>query len=314
MSDSRVQEPGKGSRHSHRHRDSGRKSAAAPHVELPFSARPLAKSDYASFRPLLGEYLSIQKQIELYDLDEREAKGRWKSFLGKWNRGELAEGWYDPELFARVASRDPEPSFMPRSEQASRGGGSQETVYRDGREAGALADDSDDEDYGPVLPSTAESSRRSGPGIPSLQDLSVRDEMINEAREESREDLRAARKADRKLQKERLEELTPRAEPGTRERKLEKRQMINDKMREFRDKSPGMEAGNDKELMGGGDSLDEYKRMKEQEQRKKTAREVRREEMERAKREEMEERRAAWQQREEGTVSMLRELAKQRFG
>jgi len=29
-------------------------------------------------------YLDIQKQILLEDLDEREAKGRWKSFVGKW--------------------------------------------------------------------------------------------------------------------------------------------------------------------------------------------------------------------------------------
>ena len=54
--------------------------------------------------------------------------------------------------------------------------------------------------------------------------------MIEEAREQSRDDLRAERKADRKLQKERLDELVPRAEPGTRERKLEKKQKLKDRM------------------------------------------------------------------------------------
>ena len=72
--------------------------------------------------------------------------------------------------------------------------------------------------------------------------------------------------------------------------------------------------GDEGQLMGGGDSLEEYKRMKQNEQRKKSEREIRREEMERAKREEVEEKRRAWREREEGTVSMLRELARQRFG
>jgi len=29
-------------------------------------------------------YLDIQKQLVLEDLDEHEARGRWKSFIGKW--------------------------------------------------------------------------------------------------------------------------------------------------------------------------------------------------------------------------------------
>ena len=29
-------------------------------------------------------YLDIQKQIDIEELDEREVKGRWKSFVGKW--------------------------------------------------------------------------------------------------------------------------------------------------------------------------------------------------------------------------------------
>jgi hypothetical protein len=66
--------------------------------------------------------------------------------------------------------------------------------------------------------------------------------------------------------------------------------------------------------MGGGDSLEEYKKAKEKEQRRKSEREIRREEMERARREEIAEKRRAWQEREDETVSMLRELARQRFG
>ncbi|KAL7951794.1 hypothetical protein V8C42DRAFT_17488 [Trichoderma barbatum] len=288
----------------------GRASKQASQVvaELPYGARHLSKDDLRGFEALFGEYLSLQKQRFIGDMDEREIRGRWKSFVGKWNRGELAEGWYDPQMFQRIMERDPPPKRQPEQQQQ------RQYSPQDAPLEGEHPDSngSEDEDYGPVLPG-AFSGRRAGAGIPNKEDLALRDELIEESREADREDLRAARKADRKLQKERLEELVPRAEAGTRERKLEKRQEVNDKMRQFREKSPGGEV-RDSELMGGGDSLEEYKKAKEKEQRRKSEREIRREEMDRAKREEIEEKRRIWQQKEDETVSMLRELARQRFG
>lgn len=256
---------------------------------------------------MFAYFLSVQKQIEWEELDEREVKGRWKSFVGKWNRGELAEGWYDPDMFSRISESDPGPAPKQRKRTP-------EPVTHHEHETLDRANSSDENDYGPTLPQSSQHGRRAGPGIPSFNDLSIRNEMIEDDREDFISILRAARKADRAQQKERLEDLAPRADAGTQERKLEKRQAVNDKMRGFRDKSPGMEAGNEKELMGGGDSLEEYKSAKQREQRRKTEREIRREEIDRAKREEMEEKRRAWREREEGTVSMLKELARQRFG
>ncbi|KAF5018115.1 hypothetical protein F66182_9920 [Fusarium sp. NRRL 66182] len=294
-------------RSSHRHGDhASRKTEATG--KLPFNARPLTKADLHAFEPLFGEYLSLQKQKDIAAMDDREVKGRWKSFVGKWNRKELAEGWYDPATFARIAADKPAVS-RPRHAPAHQE--ERKEPVNDKRDDDSEADD---DDYGPTLPGT-DRTRRSGPGIPTLQDLSLRAELAQQDKQASITDLRAARKADRTQQKERLDELVPRAEAGTRERMLEKRAAVADKMRSFRDKSPGaMEVGDEKELMGGGDSLDEYKKAKEREQRRKTEREIRREEVERAKREEMEERRRAWREREEGTVGMLRELARQRFG
>ncbi|OAQ73819.1 RNA helicase [Pochonia chlamydosporia 170] len=299
--------------HSHHHRREHNRSrhtseATAGPVTLPFSARTLSKSDYRTFEPLFAYYLDLQKQRYIEDMDEREIKGRWKSFVGKWNRNELAEGWYDPEMFAKCAaesSRPDEPRDEPKEEP--------EREISTKRDAAPLAGDSDGDDYGPTLPSS-DPRRQIGAKAATFQDLSLRNELVEEQRHADREELRLARKADRAVQKERLEELAPRAEAGTRERRLEKKKEVNDKMKQFRDKSPGMEAGDEKEIMGGGDELEEYKRMKEKEQKRKSERQVRREEFERARREEMEERRRAWQEREEGTVSMLRELAKQRFG
>lgn len=285
-------------------------------MTLPFEARQLVKRDLDTFEPLLSHYLFVQKQKDAYEMDDREIKGRWKSFMNKWNRNELAEGWYDPEMFARIVSMQPE--RLPR-EATERGKEehyddeiSEPEAPRHGRGSGS-GSGSDDEDYGPTLPGQT-SGRRMGVGIPSKDDLAERDALRQEDREAEREQLRADRKADRKLQKERLEELAPRAEAGTHERKMEKKRETNEKMRQFRDKSPDDGGANENELMGGGDSLAEHKRMKQQEQRRKTEREIRREEFERAKREEMEERRRQWQEREKGTVSMLQELARQRFG
>lgn len=302
----------KRSHHSHRHRE--KQTTSAP--LLPFSARQLSKNDLPSFEPLLADFLYIQKQKDLYEMDDREVKGRWKSFVGKWNRGELAEGWYDPETFQRVQKRAEEMGLvrLPKTDE-----GKERGVVEDDREEGIRVErrsdgeDEDGDDYGPVLPGTG-SGKASGPGIPSRQDLALRDEQRLEDRATSIADLRHARALDRTLQKERLEDLTPRAPAGTRERQLEKKALLNEKLKSFREPSPGGEVP-DAEMMGGGvDELEEYKREKQKEQRKKSEREVRREEIERVRREEVEERRRRWKEKEEGTVEGLKELVRQRFG
>lgn len=265
---------------------------------------------------MLGYYLDLQKQRYIEDMDDREVKGRWKSFVGKWNRGELAEGWYDPAMFERIMASQPKEASEPRPQRSPVQQERRHSPEPSHRQTDASEQESDDSDYGPTLPPSSRGGRRMGAGIPSKDDLAVRDEMMAEDRDAMRDDLRAERRADRRLQKERLEELVPRAEAGTRERKLEKRREVNDKMRQFREGSPGgsMAAAHDSELMGGGDSLAELRQRKAQEQRRKTEREIRREELARAKQEEIEEKRRKWQEREQGTMSMLQELARQRFG
>lgn len=71
---------------SHRHkrtRTRSRSPAREP-IDLPYKARPLSKRQYDEYRPLFQSYLDIQKHIQLDELDEREAKGRWKSFVSRW--------------------------------------------------------------------------------------------------------------------------------------------------------------------------------------------------------------------------------------
>ncbi|PHH73349.1 hypothetical protein CDD82_5527 [Ophiocordyceps australis] len=100
----------RGPESSHRRRRQHRREATG--VELPFGVRQLSKKDFETFGPLFTHYLAVQKQKQVQGMDERELRGRWKSFVGRWNRGELAEGWYDPDMFARIAEWTPEPQLM----------------------------------------------------------------------------------------------------------------------------------------------------------------------------------------------------------
>jgi len=255
-------------------------------------------------------------------LEPDEVRGRWKSFKGKWNRGELARGWYDPHVFARASegwvllertnrqsgTQDEQGKEDDPQQLATQGG--QNNLDDDHDE------DEDEDDFGPSLPgSGSSSSRRKGPSIPTLDDLAAQREAQAEERAEARADLRAERKADRRQQKERLEELVPRAEAGTRERRLEKRKEVNDKMRSFREKSPGGDEVADDELVGGGeDDITTYKRALTAERQKASERVSRREEIDRARAAERQQRIEACREKEERTREKLRELARARFG
>ncbi|KZF19770.1 hypothetical protein L228DRAFT_250855 [Xylona heveae TC161] len=300
----------------HRRKEKERKHlGVAPVAALPFESRPLHKSDFKEYKPLFALYLDIQKQLFLDDLAEDEVKGRWKSFVGRWNRGELAEGWYDPAM-KKKASQQSYTEDVSGAQEYSRAARSRYSPTRDhhddSRQAG---DESDEDEVGPDLPSQqygTGSGRRPGPAIPKMQDLELQRELIQEDEEARREDMRHARKMDRKQQKEHLEDLVPRAEPGTRERQLEKKKELNEKMKAYRDKSP-VEEVNERDLMGD-DSLEAYRAQKKEVEKKKNERELRREEMLRARAEEREERLQEHRAKEDKTMAMLKALAKQNFG
>ncbi|KFY21713.1 hypothetical protein V493_07180 [Pseudogymnoascus sp. VKM F-4281 (FW-2241)] len=280
----------------------------------------LTKHDYKAFKLMFALYLDIQKGKILDDLDETEARGRWKSFIGKWNRCELSEGWYDPSTYQRAMasaselehqSRDSEPP--PRDPPKQRYQKHEPTRRED-------VESSSDDSVGPALPGQEgrQGKGRVGPSIPNMQDLELRRENESEEaysrRKEQREDIKYARKLDRKGQKEALDELVPRAEAGTRERQLEKKREVNETMKSFREKSPGAAEVPESELMGGGDSLGEFKAKKQEFERKKNDREIRREEMLMARAAERDERLQEYREKEDKTMAMLRGLARQNFG
>ncbi|KAL9054340.1 MAG: hypothetical protein Q9162_004214 [Coniocarpon cinnabarinum] len=253
---------------------------------LPYEAPYLSKRDLPSFKGLFTSYLDIQKQKDIHDLDEEEVKGRWKSFYHKWNHGELASGWYDPDLKSRVDAQ-----MNAQSQQRN----------EDRNESDAQ---SDEDATGPK------------PAPKTFADLADDDEARVEAQQAHRNSIRAARTLDRKQQKERLDDLAPKAEPGTRERQLEKKREASDAAAAYRAgrEGGGMEEVGERDLMGNEGGLEEVKRARMQEQRKKTEREQRREEIYAAKRAEKEERIKGAREKEERTMDMFRTLARERFG
>lgn len=238
------------------------------------------------------------------------------------NRGELADGWYDPKTLEKARSdglyEGPPRISLP---QASSVPGNND-IDDDGEN-----DDDDDDGYGPAPPSSAlrctsaqGSTSKSGPSHPNLQDLQVKREAAAELAEEERrrnaESMRHERSADRRVQKERLDEIAPRAEAGSRARQLEKKREKADSNRAFAASahdSADVEV-KDSDLMGDAGGIDELKQIKQVEERKRSERELRREETLAARRAEREGRAQAMREKEDKTVSMLKELARARFG
>ncbi|WEW55052.1 hypothetical protein PRK78_000480 [Emydomyces testavorans] len=279
------------------------------------------------------------------------------------NRGDLAEGWYDPNTFEKARdsafTRDPSEPRSSRRDASlwkRRSGSYGEDTWRNrlvtprdldrvqdtqrtGLPEQAISprettedeeEDGDEESYGPQIPTEHTSSSpsrapkridKSGPKIPTIQDLQLQRESHLSSLQETREAQRLSHKQSLKSHKSHLhqfeEETAPRAEPGTRERRLEKRREVASSNRAFAESRRGASPGEapEAELMGdeGGD-LETLKRQREKEVRKKNEREIRKEELLRARAAEREERLKSFRRKEEETMSYLRALAKEKFG
>ncbi|KAF9740117.1 hypothetical protein PMIN06_003741 [Paraphaeosphaeria minitans] len=288
-----------------RHRS---RSPPPPSVTLPYHAKELSKRHFEKYKPLFQSYLDIQKQIILDELDEREAKGRWKSFIGRWNRGELSRSWYDPSMLKHAQETA---HFLQTTEDKRRAS----PVYS----PTAPEPQSEDDDFGPAPPPGGVSRRTGhGPTVPKFDDLALRNELRDEdhARDQANyvDGIRYERKLDRNVQKERLDELVPRAEPGSRERQLEKKRETTSTLKEFRDaKESGDVEVAEADLMGD-DGVEVFKKKKRDAERQKSEREIRKEEIMRARDAEREERLADRRAKEAQTMDFLKQIAKERFG
>lgn len=225
-------------------------------------------------------------------------------------------------------------SFASGSEETS----NSKTIHTEAKRGGASThpdgphdeEEDNDDDFGPAPPTSSKGQLqlhpyasshdlKAGPTIPTYQDIQSRNEdmKISEevAREQQIEQTRRDRKIERKIQESRLDEIAPRAEAGTRERQLEKKREIAISNRAF---AASKDAGGDIEIrdsdLMGGDDLGELKRMKKEQDRRKTEREIKREEILRARMAERGQKLKAIRDKEEKTMRMLREIARDRFG
>ncbi|KAL7272948.1 hypothetical protein RUND412_004220 [Rhizina undulata] len=300
-------------RHSHK-----RTRSPSPLPVLPFNAQPISKHDFNAYREIFADYLDIQKGLVLDELEKPEAKGRFKRFVTHYNRGDLARGWYERVCKglssgsgSGLRSRNTEDcgtkeneNNHPKKRQRTEERGDARDLERKVEEEDE-DESSEDEMVGPFLPGDEPNRRKAGPAIPTLEDLELQQEQQKEDQELSRLDLQHARRQDRKQQREQLDELVPRAEAGTRERQLEKKKGVNEKMRAFREKSAEAEV-DDNTLMGGTDS---FKLKKAALERKKNERELRKEQLLRARIAEREERLQRHREKEDRTMAMLKQLA-----
>ncbi|KAF7715677.1 Uncharacterized protein PECH_001553 [Penicillium ucsense] len=239
------------------------------------------------------------------------------------NHGELAEGWYDPDTLKRARQNAAEYASAPIERASPTYEREDSTVAASAVHPTAEEEDDGDEDgeeYGPTVPISGftKNFTHPGPTIPNMQDLELKRELAAEdaiaAREDSRQQYRSELRSHRQEVRHIEDEILPRAEPGTRERQLEKRREAAAANRAFADARAGSpEAAPDAELMGDSD-LSTFKKEKEKEQRKKNEREIRREEIMRARAAEREERVQKYREKEQETIGWLQALAKQRFG
>lgn len=227
------------------------------------------------------------------------------------NHGELAEGWYDSD---RLQEYTHQKSPAKRKIQSA--------VKRATPEPSSTSSSHDEDDeYGPALAISGKASTRAGPSIPTMSDLALRRENDREDRESTIALAKASRRADAKLEKQRLDDLAPRAEAGTRERQLEKKRDLAMSNKTFAESkgggaTSGMVEITEADLLGGGDEdgIEGIKKRRMEQERKLSERELRREEFARARREEMEQRRNDFTEKEEERTQRFIELAKRRFG
>ena len=197
---------------------------------------------------------------------------------------------------------------------------SQARTKRDSPSYGAqgAAGEASDDEFGPAPPTSAARHQGHGPTIPRLDDLTYRNEMRHEDQARNRSDyvsdLRHERKGERALQTARLDELAPRADPGSRERQLEKKRETTSTLQSFRDAKEGGDVEVAEADLLGDDGIDGYKKKKRDEQRKMTEREIRREEIARAREAERNERLSERREKEEKTMEFLKQLARDNFG
>lgn len=87
------------------------------------------------------------------------------------NRGDLAEGWYEPTTKDKADAAHNEELFRDGDEQSIASSHHEDTEHLHGQEQG---NESEDDTFGPPLPGELVARKAAGPAMPSMQDLDLR--------------------------------------------------------------------------------------------------------------------------------------------
>ncbi|KAH8119789.1 hypothetical protein DFH11DRAFT_1539071 [Phellopilus nigrolimitatus] len=301
-----------GDRDRDRKRDHREKEKQKP---LPHDAQPISDSDYFLKNPEFRSWLKEEKGKYFDELSGEKARSYFRKFVKAWNRGKLSKSYYvgidvtSQPAAAQTAYRWSFASKRTRAEQAALdaarseiGAATRNAPLNDNSTAGASPAPT------PAASRQAGPSRVLGPALPSAGDRV----MMLEAQEEARGAERSyERKRARQEEKERVEDLVGPKERG-REGMLEKKKMKREGDRSFREAKEDVFGEIDEStLMGGGDSF--KARIAQRDAARKRFEEKRMSGRD-DKGAEARERHEAIRAKDNATMDMFKQMAKERFG
>ncbi|KDR85905.1 hypothetical protein GALMADRAFT_235057 [Galerina marginata CBS 339.88] len=295
------------SRRSHsRSRSRNRSESPERRVELPKGVSPISEADYFQKSDEFRLWLKEEKGKYFDGLSGDRARSYFRKFVKAWNRGKLADTYYDgiaPGSMLATTNTSYKWSFASKSRV-------DEDALRAARaEVGAATYGKDPKFSSSGHHTTASGSRPSGsgrvqgPAMPSAADLTLARELTKEQLDEERS---YKRKRDKLEAKERIEDMVG-PKPVGREGMLEKKRAKREGDRTFREKGDeGLEL-DESTLMGGGDSFRDQLARRDMSKK-------RYEQKNDEKQNAIRERSSAFREKEKATMDMFQQLAKQRFG
>lgn len=202
----------------------------------------ISSDDYFKKNPEFRLWLTESKGKVFGDLSDKETKKYFSKFVEKWNDGELSEKLYKGVAFAELSgvTRTTHKWGFAKEKDSMATDSMKDKIFSDTQNATLLGGK-------PAPPAAA----RAGPASAVVAAAAGGAFEKEEEWERMRAQSKLSKKEEVKRQKERLEEMAPRPDPGSFQARMEKRAQKGHYCRE-RPPSPEMK---DSDLMGGGDSI-----------------------------------------------------------
>ncbi|KAK7695245.1 hypothetical protein QCA50_002435 [Cerrena zonata] len=265
-------------------------------VHLPNDAAPISESDYFLKSDEFRVWLREEKRKYLDELTSDKARKYFRKFVKAWNRGRLPKS-----LYSGVEAQTASSQTAYRWSFASKASKTDSEAVRTARAEvdSATWNRSRGAEAGP----SSGPRRMLGPTLPSQSDITLTREAAEENHKAERD---YKRKRDRKEAKDRIEDMVGPREVG-KEGMLEKKRAKRDADKSFREKGEdGLEA-DETTLMGSGGGFREAIARRDAGRRKHEERQA-------EKMSAVRERTEAIRQKDQQTMAMFMQMAKEKFG